>query len=236
MLLIFKTSSVTPDFFYVFSIIFSFSTWSQSFKKICTWEVLGANVLKFFFACVSYGPGLSWGNTLKRTGPISSLAVLTERQWKIYLACSRLSVSEDDRKSERATSGISCERDPGVKRWGQTPLVTRCCLLFNSPRWQRVWNRLRFSLNKLFLRDKSGSPERAQLILQSQLMTAAGIWFILPARTLAQLASTYFCFWTTTRLASHADVLRLVTRNISRIIFFNRFMNRAATCKEKERD
>ena len=30
------------------------------------------------------------------------------------LACSRLSVSEDDRKSERATSGISCERDPGV--------------------------------------------------------------------------------------------------------------------------
>ena len=30
------------------------------------------------------------------------------------LACSRLSVSEDDRKSERATSGISCERDPGA--------------------------------------------------------------------------------------------------------------------------
>ena len=32
------------------------------------------------------------------------------------VACSRLSVSVDDRKSERATSGISCERDPGVKR------------------------------------------------------------------------------------------------------------------------
>ena len=27
-----------------------------------------------------------------------------------------LSVSEDDRKNERATSGISCERDPGVER------------------------------------------------------------------------------------------------------------------------
>ena len=46
MRLIFKTSSVTPDFFYVFSIILSFSTCSQSFKKLCTWEVLGANVLE----------------------------------------------------------------------------------------------------------------------------------------------------------------------------------------------
>ena len=45
--LIFKTSSVTPDFFYVFNLIVSFSTCSQSFKKICTWEFLGANVLKF---------------------------------------------------------------------------------------------------------------------------------------------------------------------------------------------
>ena len=44
--LIFKTSSVTPDFFYVFNLILSFSTCSQSFNKICVWEVLGANVLK----------------------------------------------------------------------------------------------------------------------------------------------------------------------------------------------
>ena len=35
-----------PDFFYVFNIILSFSTCSQSFKKICTVEILGANVLK----------------------------------------------------------------------------------------------------------------------------------------------------------------------------------------------
>ena len=48
MRLIFKTSSVTPDIFYVFSIILSFSTCSQSFKKIRTWEILGANVLKVF--------------------------------------------------------------------------------------------------------------------------------------------------------------------------------------------
>ena len=47
MPLIFKTSSVTPDFFYVFNIILSFSNCSQSFKKICTWELLGANVLKY---------------------------------------------------------------------------------------------------------------------------------------------------------------------------------------------
>ena len=31
--LIFKTSSVTPDFFYVFNLILSFSTCSQSIKK-----------------------------------------------------------------------------------------------------------------------------------------------------------------------------------------------------------
>ena len=46
--LIFKTSSVTPDFFYVFNLILSFSICSQSFKKICIWELLGANVLKHF--------------------------------------------------------------------------------------------------------------------------------------------------------------------------------------------
>ena len=39
--LIFQTSSVTPDFFYVFNLILSFSTGSQSFKKICAWEVFG---------------------------------------------------------------------------------------------------------------------------------------------------------------------------------------------------
>ena len=44
--LIFKTSSATPVFFYVFNLILSFSTCSQSFKKICTWELLDANVLK----------------------------------------------------------------------------------------------------------------------------------------------------------------------------------------------
>ena len=31
-------------------------------------------------------------------------------------------VGEDDRKSERATSRISCERDPGVKRRGRESL------------------------------------------------------------------------------------------------------------------
>ena len=35
-----------PDFFYVFNLILSFSTCSQSLKKICAWELLGANVLK----------------------------------------------------------------------------------------------------------------------------------------------------------------------------------------------
>ena len=34
------------DFSYIFNIILSFSNCSQSFKKICTWELLGANILK----------------------------------------------------------------------------------------------------------------------------------------------------------------------------------------------
>ena len=33
-------------FFYVFNLILSFSNYGQSFKKICTWVLLGANVLK----------------------------------------------------------------------------------------------------------------------------------------------------------------------------------------------
>ena len=36
-----------PRIFYVSNIILSFSTSSQSCKKICTWEIFGANVLKF---------------------------------------------------------------------------------------------------------------------------------------------------------------------------------------------
>ena len=30
-----------PGFFYVFNLILSFSTDSQSFKKVCVWEVFG---------------------------------------------------------------------------------------------------------------------------------------------------------------------------------------------------
>ena len=35
-----------PRFFLRFNLILSFSTCSQSLKKICAWELLGANVLK----------------------------------------------------------------------------------------------------------------------------------------------------------------------------------------------
>ena len=72
------------------------------------------------------------------------------------LACSRLSVSENDQKSERATSRISCERDPGVKRRGHArsffnrphsspvsffkrPHYLKRLL---HPHYQRAWNRL----------------------------------------------------------------------------------------------
>ena len=44
----------SPRFFYVFNLlIWSFSTCSQSFKKICTREILGANVHKSFIGGVA---------------------------------------------------------------------------------------------------------------------------------------------------------------------------------------
>ena len=60
--LIFKTSSVTPDFFYVCNLILSFSTCSQSFKKICGWELLGANVLKSVWTSASTNTATSRPN------------------------------------------------------------------------------------------------------------------------------------------------------------------------------
>ena len=51
----------------------------------------------------------------------------------VRLACSRLSVSEDDRKSKQATSRISCERDPGVKRRGWESLSHRPLFLYQTP-------------------------------------------------------------------------------------------------------
>ena len=40
-----QTEFGDPPFFYVFNLILSFSTCSESFEKICTWELLGAKVL-----------------------------------------------------------------------------------------------------------------------------------------------------------------------------------------------
>ena len=68
MRLIVKTSSVTSDFFYVFSLILSLSTCSQSLKKMCVWELLGANVLKWI---------QSTGEVRQRTS--SHLAIIVSR-------------------------------------------------------------------------------------------------------------------------------------------------------------
>ena len=67
---------------------------------------------------------------------------------KQILACFRLSVSKDDRKSERATSGISGERDPGEKRRGREtdffslPDPSRRPPAFSILHSQRAWRRL----------------------------------------------------------------------------------------------
>ena len=60
--------------------------------------------------------------------------------WKrsfITIACSRLSVSDDNRKSERATSGITSERDPGEKRRARRPPAFSIV-----PTDRAAWNRL----------------------------------------------------------------------------------------------
>ena len=60
---------------------------------------------------------------------------------RLTLACSRLSVSEDDQKSEQATSGISCERDPGAPPLS-LPEPARPPPAFSIVNRQRAWNRL----------------------------------------------------------------------------------------------
>ena len=52
-------------------LILSFSTCSQSFNKICVWEVLGANVLKSF-TCLFHLIELSWRGKLALLSKITS--------------------------------------------------------------------------------------------------------------------------------------------------------------------
>ena len=92
--LIFKTSSVTPEFFYVFNLILSFSTCSQSFKKICAWELLGANVLK--------KAKLSCGKADLRMSHVSHLKKKTSISYK-----------RDNRVSSRTTLGRSSPLNVG---------------------------------------------------------------------------------------------------------------------------
>ena len=62
---------------------------------------------------------LTLGTTKSTSRPQRPLSFWSIQESRPLVACSRLSVSEDDRKSERATSGISGERDPGEKRRGR---------------------------------------------------------------------------------------------------------------------
>ena len=66
-------------------------------------------------------PALPWFDQYTLQRPNNSTRILSS-EITGKLAYSRLSVSEDNRKSERATSGISCERDPGGKRRGRETL------------------------------------------------------------------------------------------------------------------
>ena len=78
MRLIFKTSSVTPDFFYVFNLILSFSTCSESFEEICAWELLGANVLKL----PNKMSRKSWYKYIKSNGGTTALCLTIPTYFK----------------------------------------------------------------------------------------------------------------------------------------------------------
>ena len=63
-------------FFYVFNLILSFSTCSQSFKKICAWELLGANVLNVLLFI--HFP------LIKKTGAVLSTQSMFRNSWNYY--------------------------------------------------------------------------------------------------------------------------------------------------------
>ena len=95
-----------PRFFYVFNLVLSFSTCSQSFKKICAWEILGANVLKL--------DGIGVGRI--RTFPFLPIPFTTPSlmiQWK--LGCR-------SRKQNRKNQPIA---QPGIEQchWFILPLL-----------------------------------------------------------------------------------------------------------------
>ena len=64
-----------PQFFYVFNPILSFSICSESFEKICTWELLGANVLKrhTWGVVLPVNTGKGDGEDIDRIGVTSGL-------------------------------------------------------------------------------------------------------------------------------------------------------------------
>ena len=85
--LISKMSLVTPDFFYVFYLILSFSTCSQSFKKICTWERLGANVLKCARVHFCLRPPYYMASSVSGQDEPHRTQWLTTRAGKMELSC-----------------------------------------------------------------------------------------------------------------------------------------------------
>ena len=78
-------------------------------------------------------PALPWFDQYTLQRPNNSTRILSS-EITGKLACSMLSVSEDNRKSERATSGISCERYPGGKRRGRETLPSPLLSLPDSVR------------------------------------------------------------------------------------------------------
>ena len=76
---ILKTSSVTPDFFYVSNLVLSFSTCSQSFNKICVWEVLGANPPQVVFRHSTVLPRILLARCVDSR---SDFLELPEKKWR----------------------------------------------------------------------------------------------------------------------------------------------------------
>ena len=109
--------------FYWATLIFGYLAYSSSTTYAANEDNKEENTFGGYPCLFVWNCRLYWAADCLHACTVYGLAKSRFQFAHAMLACSRLSVSEDDRKSERATSRISCEWDPGVGRRGQESLL-----------------------------------------------------------------------------------------------------------------
>ena len=104
--------------FYWATLTFGYVSYSSSTTYAANEDNKEENTFHGYSCLFVWNCRLYWAADCLHACTIYGLAKSRFQFAHAMLACSWLSVSEDNRKSERATSRISCERDPGVERRG----------------------------------------------------------------------------------------------------------------------